>query len=184
MCYPPLAFRLPNSLIYLASFHSLLMPPFPYLSFLSLLPFPLSISAFHIPLHPLAPLFFISLPLTKSSLCSQTLSLFPTLPLPSHLSLPFSPCQQAMVIREGEKMQINAELVVQGDLVEIKGGDRIPADLRVISSSGCKVGEGCRAQPWGAWRSQWDYSSSADFGPPNLLFSFSFFLQLLFINLN
>uniref|UniRef100_A0A3B4VH23 Sodium/potassium-transporting ATPase subunit alpha n=1 Tax=Seriola dumerili TaxID=41447 RepID=A0A3B4VH23_SERDU len=47
--------------------------------------------------------------------------------------------QQAMVIREGEKMQINAELVVQGDLVEIKGGDRIPADLRVVSSSGCKV---------------------------------------------
>ncbi|KAM4728672.1 sodium/potassium-transporting ATPase subunit alpha-2 isoform 1-T1 [Anableps anableps] len=47
--------------------------------------------------------------------------------------------QQAMVIREGEKMQINAELVVLGDLVEIKGGDRVPADLRVISSSGCKV---------------------------------------------
>uniref|UniRef100_A0A8C6PK16 Sodium/potassium-transporting ATPase subunit alpha n=3 Tax=Nothobranchius furzeri TaxID=105023 RepID=A0A8C6PK16_NOTFU len=47
--------------------------------------------------------------------------------------------QQAMVIREGEKMQINAEHVVLGDLVEIKGGDRIPADLRVISSSGCKV---------------------------------------------
>ncbi|XP_013868506.1 sodium/potassium-transporting ATPase subunit alpha-2 [Austrofundulus limnaeus] len=47
--------------------------------------------------------------------------------------------QQAMVIREGEKMQINAEAVVLGDLVEIKGGDRIPADLRVISSSGCKV---------------------------------------------
>uniref|UniRef100_A0A3Q3KAQ5 Sodium/potassium-transporting ATPase subunit alpha n=1 Tax=Monopterus albus TaxID=43700 RepID=A0A3Q3KAQ5_MONAL len=47
--------------------------------------------------------------------------------------------QQATVIREGEKMQINAELVVQGDLVEIKGGDRIPADLRVTSSSGCKV---------------------------------------------
>ncbi|XP_059201281.1 sodium/potassium-transporting ATPase subunit alpha-2-like [Centropristis striata] len=47
--------------------------------------------------------------------------------------------QQALVIREGEKMQINAELVVQGDLVEIKGGDRIPADLRVISASGCKV---------------------------------------------
>lgn len=44
------------------------------------------------------------------------------------------------MIREGEKIQINAELVVQGDLVEIKGGDRVPADLRVISSSGCKVG--------------------------------------------
>ncbi|KAM9439243.1 sodium/potassium-transporting ATPase subunit alpha-2 [Clarias gariepinus] len=47
--------------------------------------------------------------------------------------------QQALVIRDGEKRQINAEEVVLGDLVEIKGGDRIPADLRVISSSGCKV---------------------------------------------
>uniref|UniRef100_A0A670YRX5 ATPase Na+/K+ transporting subunit alpha 2 n=1 Tax=Pseudonaja textilis TaxID=8673 RepID=A0A670YRX5_PSETE len=47
--------------------------------------------------------------------------------------------QQALVIREGEKMQINAENVVVGDLVEVRGGDRIPADLRVISSHGCKV---------------------------------------------
>ncbi|KAE8282282.1 Sodium/potassium-transporting ATPase subunit alpha-3 [Larimichthys crocea] len=47
--------------------------------------------------------------------------------------------QQALVIREGEKMQINAEQVVAGDLVEVKGGDRIPADLRIISSHGCKV---------------------------------------------
>uniref|UniRef100_A0A8C7ZTA1 ATPase Na+/K+ transporting subunit alpha 2a n=1 Tax=Oryzias sinensis TaxID=183150 RepID=A0A8C7ZTA1_9TELE len=47
--------------------------------------------------------------------------------------------QQAMVIRDGEKLQINAEVVVLGDLVEVKGGDRIPADLRVISSNGCKV---------------------------------------------
>ncbi|XP_048881783.1 sodium/potassium-transporting ATPase subunit alpha-3b isoform X2 [Brienomyrus brachyistius] len=47
--------------------------------------------------------------------------------------------QQALVIREGEKMQINAEEVVAGDLVEVKGGDRIPADLRIISSHGCKV---------------------------------------------
>ncbi|XP_018613666.1 sodium/potassium-transporting ATPase subunit alpha-2 isoform X1 [Scleropages formosus] len=47
--------------------------------------------------------------------------------------------QQALVIREGEKMQINAEAVVLGDLVEIKGGDRIPADLRIISANGCKV---------------------------------------------
>lgn len=47
--------------------------------------------------------------------------------------------QQALVIREGEKMQINAEEVVAGDLVEVKGGDRIPADLRIVSSHGCKV---------------------------------------------
>lgn len=45
------------------------------------------------------------------------------------------------MIREGEKMQLNAEDVVVGDLVEVKGGDRVPADLRIISAHGCKVGE-------------------------------------------
>ncbi|XP_020835239.1 sodium/potassium-transporting ATPase subunit alpha-2-like [Phascolarctos cinereus] len=47
--------------------------------------------------------------------------------------------QQALVIREGEKMQIDSQNVVRGDLVEVKGGDRIPADFRVISAHGCKV---------------------------------------------
>ncbi|XP_076153173.1 sodium/potassium-transporting ATPase subunit alpha-1-like isoform X2 [Alosa pseudoharengus] len=47
--------------------------------------------------------------------------------------------QQALVVRDGEKMIINAEEVVVGDLVEVKGGDRIPADLRIISAHGCKV---------------------------------------------
>uniref|UniRef100_A0A8B9LY14 Sodium/potassium-transporting ATPase subunit alpha n=2 Tax=Astyanax mexicanus TaxID=7994 RepID=A0A8B9LY14_ASTMX len=47
--------------------------------------------------------------------------------------------QQALVIRDGEKNHINAEDVVLGDLVEVKGGDRIPADLRIISAHGCKV---------------------------------------------
>lgn len=32
--------------------------------------------------------------------------------------------------------------MVVGDLVEVKGGDRIPADIRLISSQGCKV-RGC-----------------------------------------
>ncbi|XP_006639435.2 sodium/potassium-transporting ATPase subunit alpha-1-like [Lepisosteus oculatus] len=47
--------------------------------------------------------------------------------------------QQALVIRDGEKKSIHAEEVVVGDLVEVKGGDRIPADLRIISAHGCKV---------------------------------------------
>ncbi|KAJ3583179.1 hypothetical protein NHX12_034389 [Muraenolepis orangiensis] len=47
--------------------------------------------------------------------------------------------QQALVIREGEKVQINAEEVVAGDLIEVKGGDRIPADVRIVSAHGCKV---------------------------------------------
>lgn len=50
--------------------------------------------------------------------------------------------QQALVIREGEKVQINAEEVVAGDLIEVKGGDRIPADIRVVSAHGCKVHKG------------------------------------------
>ncbi|XP_077012731.1 sodium/potassium-transporting ATPase subunit alpha-4 isoform X2 [Tamandua tetradactyla] len=47
--------------------------------------------------------------------------------------------EQALVIRGGEKMQIKVQEVVVGDLVEVKGGDRIPADLRLISAQGCKV---------------------------------------------
>lgn len=51
----------------------------------------------------------------------------------------FTVFQQALVVRNGEKISINAEGVVVGDLVEVKGGDRIPADLRIISAHGCKV---------------------------------------------
>ncbi|XP_058165930.1 sodium/potassium-transporting ATPase subunit alpha-4 isoform X2 [Dasypus novemcinctus] len=47
--------------------------------------------------------------------------------------------EQALVIRDGEKMVIKVQEVVVGDLVEVKGGDRIPADLRLISAQGCKV---------------------------------------------
>lgn len=47
--------------------------------------------------------------------------------------------QQALVIRDGEKMQINVRDVVLGDLVEVKGGDQVPADIRVIAAQGCKV---------------------------------------------
>lgn len=50
--------------------------------------------------------------------------------------------QQALVIRGGEKIQIPVQDVVVGDLVEVKRGDRIPADIRLISSQGCKV-RGC-----------------------------------------
>jgi len=47
-------------------------------------------------------------------------------------------------MRDGEKKIISAEEVVVGDLVEVKGGDRIPADLRIISSQGCKVRPECQ----------------------------------------
>ncbi|KAG8182327.1 hypothetical protein JTE90_004094 [Oedothorax gibbosus] len=47
--------------------------------------------------------------------------------------------QYATIIREGQKHTLPAEDVVVGDLVEVKGGDRVPADIRVISSQSLKV---------------------------------------------
>uniref|UniRef100_A0A8C9FXS2 Sodium/potassium-transporting ATPase subunit alpha n=1 Tax=Pavo cristatus TaxID=9049 RepID=A0A8C9FXS2_PAVCR len=47
--------------------------------------------------------------------------------------------QQALVIRDAEKKEMPADQLVVGDIVEIKGGDRIPADIRLIAAQGCKV---------------------------------------------
>ncbi|CAF5061930.1 unnamed protein product, partial [Rotaria sp. Silwood1] len=43
--------------------------------------------------------------------------------------------QQILVIRNGEKNQINIEDLVVGNIIEVKSGDRIPADIRIIESS-------------------------------------------------
>uniref|UniRef100_A0A0N5A3I6 Sodium/potassium-transporting ATPase subunit alpha n=1 Tax=Parastrongyloides trichosuri TaxID=131310 RepID=A0A0N5A3I6_PARTI len=45
----------------------------------------------------------------------------------------------ALVYRNGEKIQIRADQLVVGDIVEVKGGDRVPADIRIISAFGFKV---------------------------------------------
>ena len=47
--------------------------------------------------------------------------------------------QFATVVRDGQKNVIAAEYVVVGDLVEVKGGDRVPADVRIVRAHGCKV---------------------------------------------
>ena len=47
--------------------------------------------------------------------------------------------QTAIVVREGEKLNVMAEELVVGDIVEVKFGDRVPADIRVISAHGFKV---------------------------------------------
>lgn len=46
---------------------------------------------------------------------------------------------QATVIRDGKTQTILAKELVLGDVVMVKGGDRIPADLRVVLASGMKV---------------------------------------------
>lgn len=48
--------------------------------------------------------------------------------------------QYATVVREGQKNIIPAEDIVIGDVIEVKGGDRVPADIRILKSHGCKVG--------------------------------------------
>ncbi|KAI1703871.1 e1-E2 ATPase domain-containing protein [Ditylenchus destructor] len=45
----------------------------------------------------------------------------------------------AIVRREGEKLQLPTVNLVVGDIVEVKGGDRIPADIRIVESMGFKV---------------------------------------------
>jgi len=47
--------------------------------------------------------------------------------------------QEATVMRDGTKININAEECVVGDIVFVKFGDRVPADVRVIESNGFKV---------------------------------------------
>ena len=43
------------------------------------------------------------------------------------------------MIRDGVKREIPAEDLVVGDIVEVKFGDRMPADVRVIYAQGFKV---------------------------------------------
>jgi len=53
--------------------------------------------------------------------------------------------QYATVLREGQKLTLKAEEITIGDVVEVKFGDRIPADIRVVESRGFKVTEYCIA---------------------------------------
>ena len=43
------------------------------------------------------------------------------------------------MLREGKKLTLKVDEVVVGDIIEVKFGDRIPADMRIIESRGFKV---------------------------------------------
>lgn len=49
--------------------------------------------------------------------------------------------QNALVIRDGVANSILAEELVTGDLIEVKFGDRVPADIRIVSAQSCKVSD-------------------------------------------
>ncbi|HLO75904.1 MAG TPA: HAD-IC family P-type ATPase [Magnetospirillum sp.] len=49
--------------------------------------------------------------------------------------------QQSRVRRDGEKLEVRAETLVQGDLVLLEAGDRVPADGRVVVAHGLEIDE-------------------------------------------
>ncbi|MFO6297596.1 cation-transporting P-type ATPase [Rahnella selenatireducens] len=48
---------------------------------------------------------------------------------------------QAVVIRDGQIQTINADQLVPGDIVQLRPGDKIPADLRIVSAHNLQVEE-------------------------------------------
>jgi len=47
----------------------------------------------------------------------------------------------ATVLRNGEVSEINAEMVVPGDVVWLESGNRVPADIRLLTTSGLELDE-------------------------------------------
>lgn len=47
--------------------------------------------------------------------------------------------QYANVLRSGNTYEIKAEEIALGDIVDVKFGDRVPADVRVITAHSFKV---------------------------------------------
>lgn len=48
--------------------------------------------------------------------------------------------QEALVLRDGQKRVMPAEDIVVGDIVFVKFGDRVAADIRIVEAKGFKVG--------------------------------------------
>ena len=47
--------------------------------------------------------------------------------------------QFALALRDGEKLTLKAEQLTLGDIIYVKFGDRLPADIRILESMGLKV---------------------------------------------
>lgn len=48
---------------------------------------------------------------------------------------------QAQVIRDRERLSVAGESLVPGDIVLLEAGDKVPADLRLLSAHGCSIQE-------------------------------------------
>jgi P-type E1-E2 ATPase len=78
---------------------------------------------------------------------------------------------EAVVIRQGNHETIPTTSLVPGDIVVIRAGDRIPADLRVIEAHNLRVEEAITGnQRW--WKTTEPLSGDLPLGDrSNLLFS-------------
>lgn len=47
--------------------------------------------------------------------------------------------QFTTVWRDGERCELEVSSVVVGDIIEVKYGDKLPADIRILESRGLKV---------------------------------------------
>jgi P-type E1-E2 ATPase len=47
----------------------------------------------------------------------------------------------AIVFRDGERVKIDADRIVPGDVVHLESGDRVPADLRIIAANNLRIEE-------------------------------------------
>ena len=48
---------------------------------------------------------------------------------------------KSMVLRDGQRVKIDATNLVPGDIVPIQAGDKIPADLRLLQAKGLQIDE-------------------------------------------
>jgi len=44
--------------------------------------------------------------------------------------------QYALCLRDGQKVTLLAKDLTLGDIIEVKAGDRVPADIRILESRG------------------------------------------------
>lgn len=47
--------------------------------------------------------------------------------------------QDCIAVREGSEVKILAKKLVVGDVVKVRAGDKVPADIRILSSNEMKV---------------------------------------------
>lgn len=73
--------------------------------------------------------------------------------------------------REGEWRRIHSEDLVRGDIIHIRGGDRVAADIRIIHTSGLLVDASILTKDPTPLSKSADYTSANPLDANNLLLS-------------